>query len=66
MKRIELTSGKRAVALLWAVALEAYGIKAEVRRTKGGFQVIVSGDNAVKLAGLYFLHGPPYLRMMKK
>jgi hypothetical protein len=32
-----------------------------VRRTRGGFQVIVSGDNAVKLAGLYFLYGSPLL-----
>ncbi len=35
MKRIELTSGKRAVPLLWAVALEAYGIKAEVGEDQG-------------------------------
>jgi len=60
-KAVGLTSGKRAVALLRAVALAAHGIKAEVRRTGGGFQVIVSGDNAVKLAGLYFLYGPPLL-----
>jgi hypothetical protein len=60
-KAVGLTSGKRAVALLRAVALAAHGIKAEVRRTRGGFQVIVSGDNAVKLAGLYFLYGPPLL-----
>ena len=45
-----MASGKRAAALLWAVALAAHGIEAEVRRTRGGFQVIVSGDNAVKLA----------------
>jgi hypothetical protein len=49
-KAVGLTSGKRAVALLRAVALAAHGIEAEVRRTRGGFQVIVSGDNAVKLA----------------
>jgi hypothetical protein len=61
-KAVGLTSGKRAVALLRAVALAAHGIKAEVRRTRGGFQVIVSGDNAVKLAGLYFLYGPPQLK----
>jgi hypothetical protein len=61
MKRVELASGKRAVALLWAVALAAHGIETEVRRTRCGFQVIVSGDNAVKLAGLYFLFGPPLL-----
>ncbi|MCC6036534.1 MAG: hypothetical protein LM559_05725 [Pyrobaculum sp.] len=50
MKRVELASGKRAAAPLWAVVLAAHGIEAEVRRTRGGFQVIVSGDNAVKLA----------------
>ncbi len=58
---VGLTSGKRAVAPLWAVALAAHGIEAEVRRTRGGFQVIVSGDNAVKLARLYFLYGFPLL-----
>jgi hypothetical protein len=57
MKRVELASGKHAVALLWALALAAHGIEAEARRTRGGFQVIVSGDNAVKLAGLCFLYG---------
>jgi Fe2+ transport system protein FeoA len=58
---VGLTSGKRAVALLWAVALAAHGIEAEVRRTRSGFQVIVSGDNAVKLARLHFLYGFPLL-----
>jgi hypothetical protein len=50
MGEVGLASGKRAAALLWAVVLAAHGIEAEVRRTRGGFQVIVSGDNAVKLA----------------
>jgi len=31
MKKVELAGGKRAVALLWAAALAALGIKAEVR-----------------------------------
>ena len=35
MKRVELASGERAVILLWAVALAAHGIEAEVRRTRG-------------------------------
>jgi hypothetical protein len=65
-KEIGLTSGKRAVALLWAAALAAHGIKVEVRKVWSGdavlgFQVIVSGDDAVRLAGLYFLFGPPLL-----
>jgi DUF971 family protein len=65
-KEIGLTSGKREIALLWAAAFAAYGIKAEVRKVWSGdavlgFQVIVSGDDAVKLASLYFLYGPPLL-----
>ncbi len=60
-KRVKLASGKRAVALLWAAALAAHGIKAEVRKVRSVFHVIASGDDAVKLAGLYFLFGPPLL-----
>jgi hypothetical protein len=65
-KEIGLTSGEREIDLLWAAALAAHGIKAEVRKVWSGdavlgFQVIVSGDDAVKLAGLYFLYGPPLL-----
>ncbi len=65
-KEIGLTSGKREIALLWKAAFAAYGIKAEVRKVWSGdavlgFQVIVSGDDAVKLASLYFLYGPPLL-----
>ncbi len=61
IKRVKLASGKYAVALLWGAVLAAYGIEAEVRRVGSAFQVIVSGDDAVKLAGLYFLYGPPLL-----
>jgi hypothetical protein len=61
MKKIGLASGEHAVALLWAAALAAHGIKAEVRRVRGAFQVIVSSSDAVKLAGLYFLYGSPLL-----
>jgi Fe2+ transport system protein FeoA len=44
----------------------AHGIKAEVRKVWSGdavlgFQVIVSGGDAARLAGLYFLYGPPLL-----
>ncbi len=58
---VGLSSGKRAVAQLWGAALAAYGIEAEVRRVGSAFQVIVSGGDAVKLAGLYFLYGAPLL-----
>ncbi|AKT35410.1 hypothetical protein PYWP30_01794 [Pyrobaculum sp. WP30] len=59
--KVVLTSGKHAVALLWAAALAAHDIKAEVMRVGSAFQIIVSGGNAVKLARLYFLYGPPLL-----
>jgi hypothetical protein len=62
---VGLTSGERAVALLWGAALAAHGIKASVGRTGGAFHVVASGDNAAKLAGLYSLHGPPCLRGTK-
>jgi hypothetical protein len=35
MKEVKLASGKRAVALLWAAVLAAYGIEAEVRDGRG-------------------------------
>jgi len=65
-KGVGLTSGKREIALLWAAAFAAHGIKVEVRKVWSGdavlgFQVIVSGGDAVKLAGLYFRYGPPLL-----
>jgi len=58
MGEVGLTSGERGVALLWGAALAAHGIKAEVKRVGNAFHVIVFGDDAVKLAGLYSLHGP--------
>jgi hypothetical protein len=61
MRVVGLTSGEREIALLWAAALAAHGIKAEVRRVGSAFHVVASGDNAVRLAGLYFLFGPPLL-----
>jgi len=65
-KEIGLASGKRGVALLWAAAFAAHGINVEVRKVWSGnavlgFQVIVSGDDVVRLAGLYFLYGSPLL-----
>jgi hypothetical protein len=62
MKKVELASGKREIALLWAAALAAHNIKTEVRGVGNTFNVVVvSGDDAAKLAGLYFLYGPPLL-----
>ena len=59
--KVALTSGEREIALLWAAALAAHGINAEVRDIVRGFNVVASGGDAVKLAGLYFLFGPPLL-----
>jgi len=58
---VGLTSGERAIALLWRAALAAYGIKAEVVDAGRGFNVVASGDGAVRLARLYLLYGPPWL-----
>jgi hypothetical protein len=61
MKKVVLTSGKHAVALLWAAALAAYGVKTKVEKIGNTFRVVASDDDAIKLAGLYFLFGPPLL-----
>ncbi len=61
MKKVELASGKHAVALLWKAALATYGIKAEVRRVGSVFHVVASGGDAARLVGLYFLYGAPLL-----
>ncbi len=66
MGEVGLTSGKREVALLWAAALAAYGIKAEVRDAGSALQVIVFGGDAARLAGLYFLYGSPLLEEDEK
>jgi hypothetical protein len=58
---VGLASGEREIALLWRAALAAHGIEAEVRRAGGAFEVVASGDDAVRLARLYFLYGPPLL-----
>jgi hypothetical protein len=60
-REVGLTSGKREIALLWAAALASHGIKAEARGAGVGFNVVTSGDDAVKLARRYFLYGPPLL-----
>jgi hypothetical protein len=58
---IHLTIGKHEAALLWKAALAAYGIKAKVKEVGEAFSVVVSGDDAVELADLYFLYGAPLL-----
>jgi len=61
MEVVDLASGERTVALLWAATLAAYGIETEVRDARRWFHVVASGDDAVRLAGLYFLFGSPLL-----
>jgi hypothetical protein len=61
MKRIQLISGGREIALLWAAALAAYGIKTKIGKIWGAHSVNAFGDDAVKLARLYFLYGAPLL-----
>ena len=60
-REVGLASGEREIALLWAAVLVAYGIKAEVRRVGSASKVIVSGGDAARPAGLYFLYGAPLL-----
>jgi len=60
-RSVMLASGERGIAFLWAVVLAAHGIKAEVKRLGNAFHVVVSGGDATRLAGLFFLHGSPLL-----
>jgi len=59
--KVSLTSGEREIALLWATALAAHGIKAKAEYAGSVSQVVASGVGAARLAGLYFLFGPPLL-----
>jgi len=59
--KVVLASGKVEIALLWAAALAAHGIKAEVKDIVRGFVAVTSGGDAARLAGLYFLFGSPLL-----
>jgi hypothetical protein len=58
---VGLASGERPIALLWQAAFKAYGIEAEVEGAGTAFQVVAYGGDAVRLARLYFLFGPPLL-----
>jgi hypothetical protein len=60
-REVDLTSGEREVALLWAAALAAHSIKTKVEKAGSAFLVVASSYDAVKLACLYFLYGPPLL-----
>jgi hypothetical protein len=59
--KVVLTSGKHAVALLWGATLAAYSIEAKVRGAGSAIRVITSGGDATRVAGLFFLYGPPLL-----
>jgi hypothetical protein len=58
---VGLTSSERAVAQLWVAVLAAHDIETKTAKAGDAFQVTASGGDAVKLAGLYFLYGPPLL-----
>jgi hypothetical protein len=60
-KEVSLASGKDSIALLWAAALAAYGVKPRVRSDAKGFEVRIVNDGAVRLAQLCVLFGPPML-----
>jgi len=59
--KVMLASGERGVALLWGATLAAHGIETEERRVGSVFHVVAFGDDAARLAGLYFRYGAPLL-----
>jgi len=60
-RKVVLASGKLEVALLWAAAFAAHGFRMKARKVIGAFIVAASGDDAARLARLYFLYGSPLL-----
>jgi len=60
-KEVGLASGESAVALLWATAWAAYGARPRAIGAGRVFQVVASNDDAVRLAQLCVLFGPPML-----
>jgi hypothetical protein len=58
-KEVGLTSGEREIALLWNAVFAAHGIEAKTAKAGSAPKVVVSGVDAARLAGLYFLFGPP-------
>jgi hypothetical protein len=61
LKKVELTSGEREIALLWAAALAAHSIKTKVENAGSTFKVAALGGDAARLAHLYFFYGAPLL-----
>jgi hypothetical protein len=61
MRVVGSTSGEREIALLWAAALAAHSIKTKVENAGNAFKVAALDGDAARLAGLYFLYGPPLL-----
>ena len=61
MGEVGLTSGERGIALLWGAAFTAHGFRTKARKVSGAFIVAASGDDAARLARLYFLYGSPLL-----
>jgi tetratricopeptide (TPR) repeat protein len=61
LKEVGLTSGEREIAMLWGAAFAAYDIKTKVTKAGSAFHVVASGEDAVKLASLYFRYGSPLL-----
>ena len=61
MKEVNLTSGEGAVALLWAAAWAAYGVRPRAAGAGRRFHVVARNDGAVRLAQLYALFSPPML-----
>ncbi len=57
LKKVELASGKRAIALLRAAVFAAHSIRTKMGGAGSASKVIVTGGDAARLAGLYFLCG---------
>ena len=66
MKIIELARGKLEGALLWGAAFAAHSIRGKVGGAGSASKVIVSGGDAARLAGIYFLCGHPLLEGDKR
>jgi hypothetical protein len=65
-REVGLTSGEREIAMLWGAVLAAHGFRTKASKVSGAFIVAASGVDAARLAGLYFLYGPPLLEEDEK
>jgi len=61
-----LSSGEREIAMLWRAVLAAHGFRTKESKVSGAFIVAASGVDAARLAGFYFLYGPPLLEEDEK